>query len=89
MDKEHFIYILKSKKNNKLYTRITDNFERRFAEHNKGSRSTPSTFKKGPFELRHVEIAKNRVEVREVEKFLKSGFGREMIKEMMVALAQR
>ncbi len=68
---------------------MTDNIERRLQQHNKGNKGTPSTLDRGPFQLIHVEITKNRVEARQLEKYFKSGSGRETRNEIMVAVAQR
>jgi len=57
---------------------MTDDIDRRFEEHNKGKYSTPSTYNRGPFTLVHVEIVTSRLAARELEKFLKSGIGREI-----------
>jgi len=73
----YFVYILKSLRDNKFYTGITNNLERRLREHNKGSKSTPSTLYRGPFHLAYSEKFQTRKEARERERFLKSGAGRE------------
>src|SRR3989344_7541404 len=75
-----WVYVIKSQKDNKLYTGMTNNLERRLAEHNLGMKSTPSTHKRGPFLLIHKEIFETRSEAREKEKWMKSGAGREGIK---------
>ncbi len=72
-----WVYILKSKKDERFYTGITQDFERRLEEHNKGKSSTPSTSHRGPFVLVYKESFSTRLEAREKEKWLKSGKGRE------------
>ena len=47
MDKEYFVYIIQSVKDNLFYTGITNNLLRRLLEHDKGKSSTPTTFKRG------------------------------------------
>lgn len=74
------VYVIKSQKDNHLYTGITNNLERRLAEHNLGKKSTPSTYNRGPFILIYKEIFQTRKEAREKEKWFKSGAGREWIK---------
>lgn len=74
----YFTYILLSKKDNKYYTGITNNIEERLKKHNHGYKATMSTLKRGPFELVFVQICKDRVEARILEKYLKSGAGREL-----------
>ncbi len=79
----YYVYILKSSRDSKYYTGITDNIERRLKEHSKGQKSTRSTLNRGPFELIHVEITDSRNQARILEKFLKSGLGREIRDEII------
>ena len=71
------VYIIKSLKDDKFYTGMTTDLKRRLAEHDFGKKSTPSTMKRGPFELVYSEICDTRDLARKREKFLKSGAGRE------------
>jgi len=80
--KMYYVYVLKSKKDNKFYTGFTLNLDKRINEHNKGRKSTRSTLNRGPFELVHVEFVADRVIARKLEKYFKSGFGREIIAEI-------
>jgi len=52
-------------------------------EHNRGKKSTPSTRNRGPFLLIYKEKVKDRKEARKREKYLKSGVGREFIKNYL------
>ncbi len=74
----YYVYILKSKKNSKLYKGFTADLRRRVAEHNSGN----SEFTKNnrPWELIYYEAFVNEKDARKEEKFLKSGKGRERIK---------
>jgi len=72
-----WVYIIKSQKDNKFYTGITNNVERRLIEHSIGRISTPSTLNRGPFVLVYKESFNTRKEARGKEKFLKSGAGRD------------
>lgn len=84
MDTEYFVYIVRSLKDHKFYTGHTDdNIEERLRAHNKGVKSTPSTLHRGPFELIHVEITQDRSEARKMEKYFKSGTGREIRDEII------
>ena len=76
----YFVYVLKSKKDDRLYTGITNDLKCRLAEHNRGKSSTPSTKNRGPFIVIYSEKVENRKLAREREKYLKSGNGREFIK---------
>ncbi len=78
IEKMYFTYILQSKKDNEFYTGITNNIEDRLKKHNHGYDATMSTKYRGPFKLVFVQICKDRVEARILEKYLKSGVGREL-----------
>ena len=79
----YYVYILKSLKDNKYYTGISNNIESRIRQHNIGYSSTKSTKTRGPFELRFAQECINRVEARSLEKYLKSGLGREIRDELI------
>jgi putative endonuclease len=71
-----WVYIIKSKKDSKFYTGITNDFDRRLMEHNIGETSTSSTLNRGPFILVYKEEFSTRKEARKKEKWFKSGVGR-------------
>ena len=75
-----WVHVIRSQKDSKLYTGMTNNLKRRLDEHNLGMLSTPSTHGRGPFVLIHQESFTTRGEAREKEKWLKTGAGREWIK---------
>ena len=77
----YYVYILKSLVANFYYKGITNNVERRIKEHESGNNKFTKRYL--PVELVHVEICKSRIEARFLEKFFKSGFGREVIKEIV------
>jgi putative endonuclease len=70
---KHFLYILKSKKDNELYIGISQDPERRLVRHNTGK--TFSTRHRRPFELIYQEVHASRELARQREKFLKSYAG--------------
>lgn len=76
----YYLYVLKSLKTGNYYKGITNNYERRLKEHFSGESKT--TKKMLPFRLVYLEDCRNRTEARKLEKFFKSGYGREIIKEM-------
>lgn len=76
----YYVYVLQSLKTREFYKGLTDNFDRRLSEHLKGKSN--STRNKLPLRIVHVEICKNREEARKLEKFFKSGYGREIIEEI-------
>ncbi len=74
----YWVYVLKSGKDNGLYIGLSNNIERRIAEHNAGF--VKSTKGRKPFSLFYKEIFSNRQAARDREKYLKSGSGREFLK---------
>ncbi|MDO8559052.1 MAG: GIY-YIG nuclease family protein [bacterium] len=76
----YFVYVIKSEKDKKRYTGITDNLARRIKQHNSGSKATPSTKNRGPFTMIYFEKAENSMMARRREKYLKSGIGRAFLK---------
>ena len=73
----YFVYILKSLKDGKKYTGITNDLNKRVKDHNYGKNISTKT--RRPFVLLYSESCKNRVEARKREKYLKSGIGREKL----------
>lgn len=78
---EYFVYVLKSLKNGSFYKGMTTNLELRITQHNKGLTKSNKAFK--PFELVFVQICENSIDARLLEKYLKSGYGREIIQEFV------
>lgn len=76
----YFVYILKSTVTQEFYKGLTDNIDRRLSQHFSGK--SPSTRSKLPLELIHVEMCLDRKEARKLEKYFKSGYGREALKEI-------
>jgi putative endonuclease len=77
----YYVYVLRSKYLGKLYKGLTNNLERRLFEHNHGKvESTKSLL---PVELVYVELCSTRNEARTIEKLFKSGWGREILKEII------
>jgi putative endonuclease len=76
-----FIYILRSKKNNKRYIGSTSKeVQVRLNEHNSGS--SQWTRNNGPFELVYADQCLSVKEAKDTEKFLKSGQGRQCLDEL-------
>ena len=74
------VYILRNKYEI-LYKGLTNNVSRRLKQHN--SNKCIGTRGKGPWDLVHVEVCKDRNEARKLEKYYKSGTGREILKELL------
>ena len=73
----YFVYVIKSIKNGKKYTGQTNCLERRLFQHN--NKETKSNKLNAPFELIFVQECENRSESMMLERYLKSGSGREFI----------
>ena len=82
----YYVYVLKSELINTYYVGLTNNIERRLKQHEQGQ--SPSTKWRLPLQLIHVEICETRIEARKKEKYFKSGFGREIIKEIDADVAE-
>ena len=64
-----YLYIIKSKIDEKLYVGSTDNLRRRLSEHNNGK--VKSTKSRRPFELRYYEAFYKEIDARKREKSIK------------------
>lgn len=76
------VYVLKSLKDNNLYIGMTADLQKRIDRHNSGYEK--ATKSRVPLELIHNESFTTREEARKREKYLKSGFGREIIKKLFL-----
>ncbi|MCF7812156.1 GIY-YIG nuclease family protein [Candidatus Gracilibacteria bacterium] len=72
-------YVLKSKQRDYIYVGLTNNLDRRISEHTTGKEKTTRAY--APFRLIHFESFQTRPEARKREKFLKSGCGKEWVKQ--------
>ena len=75
----YFVYIIESEKDNRLYVGFTDNLKRRIQEHNAGK--TRSTKGYLPWKIVFFVEVETRIEARKLEKYYKSGYGKEKIKK--------
>ncbi len=78
--KMYYIYAIKSKGHNYIYVGLTNNPERRIAEHNYEKEKTTRFY--APFEPILIEEYGTMIEAREREKYLKSGAGKEYLKSL-------
>ena len=76
------VYILYSASSGKTYTGFSNDVQRRLNEHNV-SESKGFTLRYRPWVLFRSEIYNTKDEAMEREKFLKSGRGREQVKEYL------
>ncbi len=77
-----YTYVLKSKKNERLYVGSTDDLKRRFLEHNNG-RGGKYTKDNRPFEILYYEAYNSYDLAKQSERFYKTGYGREVLKDKL------
>ena len=77
-----YIYCLQSTKTKKLYIGYTNDLKRRFTEHN-SKQGGDYTSKNGPWKLIFYEAHLNKLDAMNMEKFYKTGYGREVLKQKL------
>ena len=77
----HYVYILKSKRDNNLYVDCTNNLMKRLSLHNSGK--IPSTKNRTPLILIHYEAFIDKHDAFTREQWLKTGWGRNQIKKFL------
>jgi len=75
------VYSIKSIDRNYIYVGLTNNIERRFNEHQKGQNKTTAPYRQ--FVLIYQENFPTRTEARKKEIYLKSGTGKEFLKQLL------
>jgi len=78
---QFFVYILYSKKNSRSYVGQTNDLDARLHRHNNGA--VPSTRPCRPWNRIHHEAYKTRGEAMARERWLKSGKGRKVVREIV------
>lgn len=76
----HTVYAISSKVKPYIYVGMTTDLDRRLREHNGGKSRTTRPYR--PFKLIHTEVFSPRLEARAREKQLKSGYGKEFLKQL-------
>jgi len=76
----YYVYAIKSKRENYIYIGLSNNPERRIAEHNYKKERTSRFY--APFETILAEKYSRGIEARKREKYLKSGIGKEYLKSL-------
>lgn len=79
----YYTYILKSKKDGKLYTGYTNDLRKRLLEHNNGK--STYTKSRGPFFVIYYEACLIKEKARSRELYLKSGMGKRYLKNRLGA----
>ncbi|RJQ24682.1 GIY-YIG nuclease family protein [Candidatus Parcubacteria bacterium] len=73
-----YTYVLKSKRDDKLYVGHSDNLKNRIQKHNKGL--VKSTKDRRPLQLMYYEACLNESKSIKREQYFKTGFGRRFLK---------
>jgi len=81
--REYYVYAIKSLKDSRVYVGFSSDVQRRLEEHNSGL--TKSTKGYRPWQLVYCEKVVSRISAREREKFLKSGYGKELLKKLLIS----
>lgn len=76
------VYALYDKVTDQVYVGMTNNLERRIAEHKRGQSFYTRRFK--DFEVIYKEVFRSYAEGRKKEKYLKGGSGKEFLKSLIV-----
>jgi putative endonuclease len=79
----YYVYIIRSKSSKKYYTGMTSSILRRLQEHNQRLSNTRTTKYFTDYELLFYQEVENRINARKLEKYLKSGTGREIRNEII------
>jgi len=74
------VYVLASLEKEYIYVGLSLDVKRRINEHQRGKERTTRAYR--PFEVLLIEVLPDRMEARKREKFLKSGAGKEFLKEI-------
>jgi putative endonuclease len=73
----YYFYAIKSQANNSIYKGISKDPNLRLLQHNSGKVKSTKAFI--PYEFIYIEECNNREDARILEKYYKSGTGREII----------
>ena len=75
---KYYVYVLRSEKDGRLYKGFSSRLKDRIEEHNSGKTNSTKGYR--PWELVYFEIFETQKEALAREKYLKSGAGREFLK---------
>jgi len=81
MQKMYYTYVLRSRKDNKMYTGYTKDLKLRFEQHKKGQVS--STRDRRPLEIIYYEACISEEDVLRREKHLKTHYGKIYLKKRL------
>ncbi len=72
------VYVIRSQKDNRLYVGMSADVSKRLLAHNAGKAKSTKGYR--PWILIHVEEYHDRAEARKREVYLKSGYGKQWLK---------
>jgi putative endonuclease len=77
----YYVYILLNEAKSRTYTGVTDDVNKRLAEHNAGKVKSSQPYR--PYKVIHIESFETLKEARQKEKYYKSTSGRRRLREML------
>jgi putative endonuclease len=77
----YWVYAIHSERKPRIYVGMSRDVERRIREHNTGSVFSTKGYR--PWTLIYKEVCGQRIEARKREKYLKSGIGKEFLKQFI------
>lgn len=77
----YYVYVLRSLRDNKLYSGYTADLRERLSNHNKGK--VESTKRRKPFKLIYYEAYLNQQDATTREKFFKTQWGRNYLRRVL------
>jgi len=80
LNKMYYVYILLGEAKTRTYTGVTDDVNKRLAEHNAGRVKSTRPYR--PYKIIHTEAFETLSEARQKERFYKSTTGRRRLREM-------
>jgi putative endonuclease len=77
----YYVYILLNEAKTRTYTGVTDDVNKRLADHNAGRIQSSQPYR--PYKVVHIESFETLKEARQKEKYYKSTTGRRRLKDML------
>jgi putative endonuclease len=77
---KYFVYAIKSEIDGRIYVGFSGDVNKRLIEHNSGKTKSIKGFR--PWEIIFTHNYENRIEARQLEKYYKSGIGKEKLKQL-------
>jgi putative endonuclease len=79
----HYVYVLRSAKDENFYVGYTKDLRRRKEEHDNGN--VRSTASRRPLELVYYEVSRSQADATKREKYLKTAWGKRYLKGRIAA----